>query len=117
MARADQAEELMTPELARAFEQIERHLKEQDDKQEAHTRELSNTFRKHELEDKEVHTKVNTHLEDHKTYMTQKDNWKIAKLGAVIAIIAALAAAWYSNHLDAESHKKALLEIKAELKK
>ena len=117
MARIEAAEEMMTPELAKAFESIERHLKDQDDRQERHTKELSDKFNTHLLEDKAVHTQVDTHLREHEATRISRDNWKIARLGAVIAILAALAAAWYSNHLDAEGHKKALQEIKMELKK
>ena len=108
------AEEVaMTPELEKRFDKIDTHLEKQDE----HLHEMSSAFQKHSLEDAGWYGKIETHLDEHTRKEAQKDAWRLAKYAGWFAIIASLAGAWYSNHLDSKSHKEALQEIKAELKK
>ena len=55
---------------------------------------------------------------------SSKDQWKIAKLAAVVALSAALIGAWYLNYLEnknrnqeAAAQRKVLEDLKAEIKK
>ena len=117
MGQKLQEVEIMTPELAKAFSDLERHLAEQDKRQEAHTEKLSEAFHAHEIKDKEVHTKVESHLEQHAASAVSRDTRRYVMWAGWFAILAALAGAWYSNHLDQKGHRAALEEIKIELKK
>ena len=106
-------EVIMNEELRDRFDKLDRHLEKQDE----HLHEMSASFNKHSLEDAGWYGKIEVHLDEHKRREAQKDSWRLAKYAGWFAIVAALAGAWYSNHLDSKGHKEALLEIKAELKK
>ena len=113
MHNRTEEEIVMTPDIEKRFDKIDGHLEKQDD----HLREMNRAFTKHELDDSQMHGRIEVHLDEHARRETQRDNWKLAKIAGIFAVISAMAGAWYSNYLEQRNHRTALQEIKAELHK